>query len=266
MTQLHVIYRTNIAEVLTGPRGYRPHDGKKFYNNPIYERTPWYDKHIYFLSILSDLDKDTRLTIVYDGQPNTPWFDFLNNWVQQHNVKYPGQAEIVQGILGSDRASLHRCFDVASQSQSPWLFFVEDDYLHKPGWLNIVKQIMTSTELPVGIFSLYDHLDRYTRTDDVTKGLEYLRLTSYLKDAIHMRTAEATTNTYFLSKELFLKLEQELRNYAPSDRPLFRKLIHDGIRLWQPIPGWSTHDHIEFLSPGVDWERIAADVRAKYGL
>jgi len=48
----------------------------------------------------------------------------------------------------------------------------------------------------------------------------------------------------------------EFTGGALHDRDNFRSLISRGIRLWRPIPGYSTHDRVKRLSPLVDWRTV----------
>jgi nucleoside-diphosphate-sugar epimerase len=44
--------------------------------------------------------------------------------------------------------------------------------------------------------------------------------------------------------------------YLLEDREFFRMLNRNGVKLYSPIPGVSTHVHEPYMSPGVDWKTI----------
>lgn len=103
-----------------------------------------------------------------------------------------------------------------------------------------------------GLITGYDCSDRYTRDDDICKGQESI----YYHKGVHWRTAESTTCTWAVSKEMKDRVISYSKNHGLSDRNMFRHMYSNGIRLYQPIPGVSTHVHEPFMSPGIDWEKI----------
>jgi len=169
---------------------------------------------------------------VHDG-PTGPLYDILVS----HNV------DIMKINKNSNHDSLITCLNEGKALKNcDNIYFVEDDYLHRAGAL---AWLMDGLDLSY-LVSLYDHPDRYTRTDD----LDYLRTEVLVGKVSHWRTAESTTCTWAARKDMFDdKIYDTAIRHALNDRAMFRDLFCQAIRLITPIPGVSTHCHEPFLSP-----------------
>lgn len=124
------------------------------------------------------------------------------------------------------------------------IYFLEDDYLHKPGWVDVLLEGFT---LDADYVTLYDHKDKY---------LHYPQLTShlYLTPSCHWRTTPSTTNTYAmrfatLKEDLAIHRRFSFGRKITADHAKFCALRRKGAKLVSPIPGWSTHADPEFSSP-----------------
>ena len=136
------------------------------------------------------------------------------------------------------------------------IYFLEDDYLHKYESYDAIidgfNLIKNNNNL--SFLSLKDHPDRYTRTDDI----DYGRTNVYLGNKHHWRTAESTTCTWAISQDDYMEFGFDLAvKHLLNDRAFFREALTMGKRLVTPMPGASTHCHMPFLSPFVDWEYIS---------
>lgn len=205
-------------------------------------RPEWFSK----VSCLKNLVRtfarpDVILHAIHDG-PIGPLYEIL----VQHDFY------IDKINVNSNEKSLVNTLSYASGlPEYRWIYFVEDDYLHTPdGFEGLIEGLM----LPQSVFvSLYDHMDRMTRTDD----LDYGRTNVYLGEKHHWRTAESTTCTWAISQDDYLESGFELAmKHGLSDRALFREALTMGKRLVTPMPGISTHCHIPFMSPLIDWEKV----------
>lgn len=250
---IHIIYRTCAFE--ESPKDFRPYRGQRTSETgplPKSDRTEWFDKTRCFLSLFRDLDQDCRLTVVHDGPAGATISNIQHILAEAANPRY--QVKLVD--VRNNRASLLVCYEVAFEDQeSDVFYFVEDDYTHRVGWLPALRALAAHRgEKALG--TLYDHLDRYTRDDDVSLGRESLAILG----GSYWRTGESTTCTFFVSQSLFRKNYKIFVRYGVQDRELFRALIKRRIRLWQPMPGFSTHNHVDFLAPFVDWEAVNSSV------
>ncbi len=144
----------------------------------------------------------------------------------------------------------------------------EDDYLYLPAAL---RELVTAAEaIPeASYFTLYDHRDRYTRTDDADGG----RARVYLAGGHHWRTVESTCMS-FGARVRALRRDARIHAWAsrgviPEDRAMWRRiqgygwrgLLRARHRLVSPIPTLATHMETEYLAPGVDWRAVAEDTR-----
>jgi hypothetical protein len=243
---LHVIYRSCGGEDTRDThKRYRGHGGA---GPAPFERTEWFDKPTYFKSFAQELDDQVRVTIVYDG--DRPLFrDYLRReWVE----RYPSRFTFHQIHANDNRGSLLECYGLAdADTTSDYFYFLEDDYLHREGWLRVLREGFES--LPQNaVMTLYDHRDRYRRSDDITDGCDFVRVSK----STHWRTAESTTCTWAIRRALWPRVRPTVMEKGLRDREAFRALVEQGIRLWQPIPGYSTHDHVKRLSPLVDWRAV----------
>jgi hypothetical protein len=145
-------------------------------------------------------------------------------------------------------------YDYADKLDGDWIYFVEDDYLHCPDAARVFVEGASRFDL----ITLYDHPDRYTRTDDITQARESLALTP----SCHWRTAESTCMTYGISRAKWKYVREIARRHGAGDRSFFKELITGmDLRLWTPIPARSTHCYKGYMSPMVDWDKIAEGVK-----
>lgn len=206
------------------------------------ERPEWFDKRCCFVSLynsfkrLKNVKSNSKLVIIWDGPA-----EVLNEFIR---FTVESDVAIVYANTSGNRESLLRSYIYAAEHSSDSYYFVEDDYLHTLDALEVLQEGVEA----FGLCSVYDHPDRYTRNDDLTKGQEEIKLTK----SSHWRTAESTTCTWGVSKEMFEKVSSLALDAGIGDRGLFRTLYHRGIRLYTSIPGRSTHLHKDLLSPFLD--------------
>jgi len=191
-----------------------------------------------FKEILS-LGKTCELHVLFDGE-NSEFLDYISsfNFVILHRIN-----------VKNNSVSLNETYKIADQINSSNFYFVEDDYLHRQGAGRILCEGLDK----FGLITLYDHMDRYTRNDDITKGKDEIQLTH----SSHWRTSESTTCTWAASKEIYEKVNHRAKNLLLYDREFFRQnYLQNQIRLWVPIPGYSSHVHDPYQSPLVDWSQV----------
>jgi hypothetical protein len=120
--------------------------------------------------------------------------------------------------------------------------------LHRPNSNSILEEGLNK----FGLITLYDHLDRYTVSDDITKNCESIALTN----SCYWRTAESTTCTWACKRETWEEIKDDAKKFNLNDRGFFRHLIQKNIRLWSPIKAYSTHCMSHLLSPLIDWKKV----------
>lgn len=209
-------------------------------------RPRWFDKRLCYKSVwdMTESDPSTfSMHVVYDGLCSP-----LLNYIQGMRVS---DGAIYYTNYGNHH-SIDWQWDYADKLTGDWLYFVEDDYLHTPDAARVMVEGAQKFEL----LSLYDHLDRYTRSDDITTGQD----TVALSHSCHWRTAESTCSTWAASRKLWNEIKDLARERGPSDRHFFHNLIERGIRLWTPMPARSTHCVKGYMSPMVNWDEVATGV------
>lgn len=140
------------------------------------------------------------------------------------------------------------------------VYFIENDYLHKPGAHKILKD---GFELGASFVALYDHPDKYI---DPSKGgnpyciggAEDTRV--YLTDSCHWKITNSTTMTFAAKVSTLKRVEPILRKHTsgthPNDFQMFLELREHGELLITPLPGYATHGETAWLSPLTDWSKI----------
>ncbi|MBS0625728.1 MAG: hypothetical protein JSS32_06730 [Verrucomicrobia bacterium] len=134
------------------------------------------------------------------------------------------------------------------------VYFVEDDYLHRDGWIDILLEGFSVEGAEY--VTLYDHRDKYFLP-------MYKNLTSkiFFTPSCHWRTIPSTTHTFAVRYETLMRDLPIHRKYSEgrkisADHEKFSHLTKRGARLISPMPGWSTHAEPDFASPCVDWDKL----------
>lgn len=182
------------------------------------------------------------------------------------NLMYSQKGKIISlDELGNSK-SLRKAYEIFLKSnwdENDVVYFAEDDYLYKPEAFICLANAFV--EIQEGdYFSLYEHPDRYNRTDDADGGKSKI----YLSQNCHWRTVESTPQTYgvrvkVLKSDIWIhKLGSKGR--IPRGRETFRASLGLGKyflkfpkrKLLSPIPSLATHMETKFLSPLVDWALV----------
>lgn len=158
---------------------------------------------------------------------------------------------------GTEAGSFLRMLEhVASLSLHPEtiVYFVEDDYIHRPKWVNVLREGFQIQG--VDYVTLYDHHDKYFYPI-------YAKLTSRLftTPSCHWRTTPSTTQTFAMRFKTLIRDLSIHRKYSENrkisaDHEKFLHLGKKGAVLISAIPGWSTHAEPEFASPTIEWEKL----------
>ncbi len=233
--KIDIIYRGCGKETTPDTTGRRPH---------------WFNKLKCYKSVWDMTVSDPAtfsMHVFYDGECS-PLLSYIEHMRVSDGAIYQTTPK-----EGDDKYySIQHAYNYADKLTGDWIYFVEDDYLHAPDATRVMLEGANKFEL----ISLYDHLDRYTRSDDRTIGKESVDLTH----SCHWRTAESTCHTWACSRYLWSRIRGVAKRHGPNDRSFFYELIDSGDRLWIPIPARSTHCMKGYMSPMVDWDEVAAGV------
>ncbi len=185
----------------------------------------------------------------------TYFLDTAHGSLQEHFLS--GAKRVVQTRSGSEaQAFLDLLSYVEHLSLDPGtiLYFVEDDYLHREGWLDVLREAF---DLPdVDYVTLYDHRDKYFFPS-------YKKLMSriFYTPSCHWRQTPSTTNTFAvrygtLIRDLAVHRKFSEGRKISADHDKFCSLQRKGSLLVSSLPGWSTHCEPKFSSPCVDWDKL----------
>ncbi len=208
-------------------------------------RPNWFDKRLCYKSVwdMTQSDPSIYIHVIYDGE-RSPLLDYIEGMRVSDGAIYR--------VNYGNYDSMKDQWDLADKLTGDWIYFCEDDYLHTSD----AARVMAEGAMRFELLSLYDHLDRYTRTDDKTTGKE----TVTLSPSCHWRTAESTCSTWACSRKMWNQIRNLAIKYGHNDRSFFYALIERGIRLWTPIPARSTHCMKGYMSPLVNWDEVAKGV------
>jgi hypothetical protein len=175
--------------------------------------------------------------------------------------KYIDPVNIRKVSVGHGAGTFNLALDEALKyDDKTAIYFVENDYLHKP---NSYKIIQEGLELGASFVSLYDHPDKYLPPSQggnpyCEGGAEDTRV--YLTESTHWKITNSTTMTFATTVETLKRVNSILRKHTvgthPNDFPMFLELREQNELLITPIPGYSTHGETAWLSPLTKWEQI----------
>ncbi|HSX37507.1 MAG TPA: hypothetical protein VLE95_01615 [Chlamydiales bacterium] len=179
----------------------------------------------------------------------TFFFDAAKGPLSNHFLK--DEKNVVQISEGTEAGAFLKLLDYVSHLNfhpETILYFVEDDYLHRSGWQQILEEGLEIADY----VTLYDHKDKYFLYPD-------LQSTIFLTPSCHWRSVPSTTNTFALRfktllRDLSIHRQFSLDRAISADHQKFCFLQAQNATLISSLPGWSTHAEPEFASPCIDWK------------
>ena len=179
--------------------------------------------------------------------------DMIQKYITKDGVEYVSK--------GNGAATFNLALDKAlTYNDDEIVYFIENDYLHKPDSLKIIQEAF---ELNPSFVSLYDHPDKYMKPEQggnpyCKGGAEDTRI--YKTNSIHWKITNSTTMTFASKVSTLRENEDILRKHTsgthPDDFQMFLELRGKNKLLITPIPGYSTHGETAWLSPLTDWSKI----------
>jgi len=175
--------------------------------------------------------------------------------------KYIDPVNIEKVSVGHGAGTFNLALDKALKWEDDEIvYFVENDYLHKPGSPDILKE---GFDLGASFVALYDHPDKYM--DPRSGGNPYCEggaedTRVYLTDSCHWKITNSTTMTLASKVSTLKQTEVILRKHTsgthPNDFHMFIELRETNHLLISPLPGYATHGETAWLSPLTDWSKI----------
>jgi hypothetical protein len=209
-------------------------------------RPEWFDREKIFDSLISTLDERVEYTAFHDSG---------NGGVEDHFLNGKNVNKISQKG-GNDAQSFLNLLNYAVEqpyNDEDIIYFLEDDYLHKPGWIDVLLDGFNHIE--ADYYTLYDHPNKY-HLGIADKFPAYL----FITPTAHWRTTMSTTNTYAcrfktLKQHFDIHVQYcDLIEKWTKDHDKFTHLWNIGSNLISCIPGYSTHVEGGMLSPTINWK------------
>ncbi len=211
-------------------------------------RPEWFDREKIFDSFISTLDERVEYTAFHDCG---------NGSIEDHFLsKKDCKSVSIKG--GNDAQSFLNLLNYVIKNpydDNDIIYFVEDDYLHKKGWIDILEEGVNM--IGADYFTLYDHPDKY-----YSPMYENLTSKIIVTKNVHWRTIPSTTNTYACK---FSTLKKHFNTHVKycdlvekwtKDHDKFTQLWSEGSNLVSCIPGYSSHVESKMLSPTINWPKI----------
>ncbi len=214
-------------------------------------RIPGFSRQKCHENLLSTVDRE-RVNITF-------LLDTFHPSATPHFVTQQSEFPVIEIKEGCETGSFLKLLDHVMSLKlrdDTIVYFLEDDYLHKEGWVDVLLEGFT---IPAASYvTLFDHRDKY-----------FLPMYSDLKSNLfhtptcHWRTTPSTTNTYamrFKTLKDSLPTHQQfsLGRRITADHDKFIELGKQGAQLISPIPGWSSHIDAGNTSPCIAWESLFA--------
>lgn len=175
--------------------------------------------------------------------------------------KYIDPINIIKVSVGHGAGTFNLALDKAlTYADDEIVYFVENDYLHKPYAHRIIQE---GFDLGASFVSVYDHPDKYL--DPSLGGNPYCEggaedTRVYLSKLSHWKITNSTTMTFASKVSTLKRIEAILRKHTtgsyPDDFKMFLELRDQNELLITSIPGYSTHGETAWLSPLTDWSKI----------
>lgn len=146
---------------------------------------------------------------------------------------------------------------------SEYVYFVEDDYLHKLGALNVLLEGLEAFDN--GFITLYDHADKYdTRKINhlvQVRGKMAGEVTSlYLTKSCHWKITNSTTMTFAAKVSNLRRAEKIMRKHAvdrPTDYAMWLEIKKElDMNVYSSVPGYATHCETPWITPLTDWNEV----------
>ena len=208
-------------------------------------RPLWFSREKFFKILLNE--KGVNLTVIFDGDST------------DHFVSKTG-ANIKLIEAGTEAMSFTKMLDYVMSLEIPdddIIYFVEDDYLHIPGFSKILEEGFSTN---VDYVTLYDHGDKYMPGyyEMYARGFQIQIVPT---KSIHWRTTPSTTNTYAMKMSTLKRDLQFHYKYSKDcqithDHEKFCALWNSGKSLISCIPAYSTHCDFAGIAPIIDWNKM----------
>jgi hypothetical protein len=205
-------------------------------------RPEWFDKSKIWENFIKVTDFNIcDIKVIYDTYYGDNSNEFFNNDIEI--------VKINSGTEANSFLELLKIIESDNLSDDTIIYIMEDDYLHRENWYNILVEGIEISDY----VTLYDHLDKYLYYDNLLSNI-------YLTKSSHWRTTPSTCNTYACKMKtlkddmhIHRKFSIENNNGISQDHQKFLNLNKIGKKLISCIPAYSTHCDL-MQSPTINWK------------
>jgi len=200
----------------------------------------------------TEVFKDADWSIIADNV-SEPTENMIRKYVDENCIKWVS--------VGHGAGTFNMALDEALMySDDEIVYFIENDYLHKPQSKEILEE---GFNLGASFVSLYDHPDKYLEPSQggnpyCDGGAEDTRV--YITNNCHWKITNSTTMTFATRVKTLKRVQPILRQHTsgthPNDFQMFLELRHNNELLITSIPGYSTHGETAWLTPLTNWSKI----------
>lgn len=203
------------------------------------------------------------ITVVDDGS-SSETIDRMLSLMDTRGVS--GEIVSVDGQGNGD--SLKTTYEWAKRNAEDLIFFIEDDYLHKPEMMWEMNQFFYICKHRPGMDHLVlhpcDYPDRYTRA--------LYKSWILLGHSRHWRSIQHTTCTFMLHKSTLLEhwdkymafTEYGKKPGVTEDNTI--NLVYRTVPCFSPMPTLSVHlQYKSVMSPYIDWKSMWINSNEKVG-
>ena len=218
---------------------------------PDRTRPDWFNKIKVFENFKNTIDTSlANYTIVYDEFYGSIDKTFLG---LEKNVEVINCGSECDSFLKTLEIIQSRNFD-----DDQIIYFLEDDYLHKPNWCDMILEGFT---INPSYLTLYD-FDFFIKKGFLSE--------IFITENSHWRAVPATTNTFACRYKTLIE-DMEVHKKYSSDNAIKEEdgfhFSRDYEKFWEladkqkkyiisPMPGWSTHCDANHLSPIINWKEV----------
>ena len=221
-------------------------------------RPPYFDKLLCLRSFLLSFRRvggEKRILFLNDGPVPDERVALMRRWGSV--IDLPG--------LGNGPSFRRAVESALAMPDGTVAYLAEDDYLYVEPALERVTGVFAA--VPAADYvTPYDHLDRYTRSDDAGGGRSHVIVAA----GQHWRTVDSTTMTFGARVERLRNDNWVVRlattpRKRPKDHLMWRLIQGQKHFFWKfpkrlllgPIPSLASHMDTKALAPVVDWTSVA---------
>lgn len=212
--------------------------------SPLSAKSPIYSDDIFRLNsiclrsfLIGFGDIKPKIVFICDKCPEEKYRKLLDECLFEKEIMFTN--------LGINDTCLLQ-YELAKSVETPVLF-QECDYLTRPLIGNVFLEALQSLKL----VSPCDHRNFY-----IDRSIHSTKCEVDLIGEQHFRTTERNTMTFGMTHEAFMSNFDILKRWGYLDNDVWREMRDNGFPLWVPIPSMATHMVSNYLSPGLNWEKL----------